>query len=138
MERLSFAGFLLRLVAALVLVFATFNPTGHSYAHWVQGGWESPTPPMALAGLVLLTGWVVFGRSTLRAIGMLGTLLAAAFVAVVVWLVASWGWLDPGNSTAITWIVLVALSVILAIGLSWSHLRRRLTGQADVDEVDSR
>jgi hypothetical protein len=45
---------------------------------------------------------------------LLGTLLAAAFVAVVVWLVASWGWLDPGNSTAITWIVLVALSVILA------------------------
>jgi O-antigen/teichoic acid export membrane protein len=137
MERLTFTGFLLRLVAAFVLVFATFNPTGKSYAHWVRDGWENPTPLMALAGLVLLTGWVVFGRSTQRAIGVLGTLLAAAFVAAVVWLVASWGWLDPANSTAITWIVLAALAVILAVGLSWSHLRRRLTGQADVDEVDS-
>jgi hypothetical protein len=25
---------------------------------------------------------------------------------------------------------------ILAIGISWSHIRRRMTGQVDVDEVE--
>jgi hypothetical protein len=34
--------------------------------------------------------------------------------------------------------MLLALSVVLAIGVSWSHLQRRLTGQADVEEVDER
>jgi hypothetical protein len=34
--------------------------------------------------------------------------------------------------------VLLVSAIILAIGLSWSHLRRRLTGQADVDEVDAK
>jgi hypothetical protein len=36
------------------------------------------------------------------------------------------------------WIVLLVFAIILAIGLSWSHMRRRLTGQADVDEVDAK
>ena len=25
---------------------------------------------------------------------------------------------------------------ILAVGISWSHIRRRMTGQVDVDEVE--
>jgi len=29
-------------------------------------------------------------------------------------------------------------ATILAIGLSWSHVRRRLSGQTDVDDVDER
>ena len=28
------------------------------------------------------------------------------------------------------------LSLILAVGLSWSHIRRRLTGQVDVDDLE--
>jgi hypothetical protein len=36
------------------------------------------------------------------------------------------------------WIGLVMVATILAIGMSWSHVRRRLTGQADVDDVDER
>jgi hypothetical protein len=35
-----------------------------------------------------------------------------------------------------TWIALLCLSGLLAIGMSWSHVRRRLTGQIDVDAVD--
>jgi len=36
--------------------------------------------------------------------------------------------------TAFTWVILVILSVMLAIGLSWSHGWRRLTGQVEVDD----
>jgi hypothetical protein len=35
-----------------------------------------------------------------------------------------------------TWIVLVGLAAILTVGLSWSHIWRRLTGQYTVDDVD--
>jgi hypothetical protein len=31
---------------------------------------------------------------------------------------------------------ILALSLILGIGLSWSFVRRALSGQVDVDEVD--
>ena len=135
METLSLGGFFLRLLLAAVLVLATFNPTGHSYAHWVADSFAKPTPQLAVVGLALLIGWIVLLRATMRAIGIGGAVLAVAFIAALVWLVASWGWLNPRNTTAMTWVSLAALTVVLGVGMSWSHLRRRLTGQADVDEV---
>jgi hypothetical protein len=48
-------------------------------------------------GAVLLIGWVVCLRLTLRSIGGLGLLLANAFLAALYWLVASWGWLPIEN-----------------------------------------
>lgn len=137
MEKFTFAGFLLRLVAAIVLVFVTFNPTGHSYYHWVAGDFPHVTPLEAVAGIALLCAWLVFITATARSIGLIGVGLALAFFAAIVWLIVSWGWLDPRNAGAMTWVALVGCAIVLAIGMSWSHVRRRLTGQADVDEVDS-
>jgi hypothetical protein len=129
-------GFLLRLLAAIVLVLCTFNPTGYSYVHWVGTVFPHITPPQALVGIVLLVGWIIYLTATMRSIGVLGIILALAFFAAMIWLIASWGWVDPHNTTAMTWVVLLICAAILAVGISWSHIRRRLTGQADVDEIE--
>ena len=63
-------------------------------------------------------------RLTLRSMGGLGLLLANALVAAFFWLIADWGWLPVDNVAAISWIGLVSVALILAIGMSWSHLRR--------------
>ncbi|MFO1426279.1 MAG: DUF6524 family protein [Steroidobacteraceae bacterium] len=34
--------------------------------------------------------------------------------------------------------LLVILACILGLGMCWSHLRRRMSGQTDVDEVSER
>jgi hypothetical protein len=136
MEAFTPLGFLLRLLAAIVLVLCTFNPTGYSYFHWIAGVFPHLTPVQAIAGIVLLVGWIVYLTATMRSIGFLGVAIAIAFFAAVVWLIASWGWLDPHNATAMTWVVLVACAAFLAVGMSWSHIRRRLSGQSDVDEIE--
>ncbi len=136
MEAFTPLGFLLRLLAAIVLVLCTFNPTGYSYIHWVAVVFPHVTPIQAIVGIVLLIGWIVYLTATMRSIGFIGVVIALAFFAAVVWLIASWGWLDPHNSNAMTWAVLVICAMILAVGISWSHIRRRLSGQADVDEVE--
>jgi Na+/melibiose symporter-like transporter len=136
MEAFTPLGFLLRLLAAIVLVLCTFNPSGYSYVHWVADVFPHITPVQAIVGIVLLVGWIIYLTATMRSIGFLGVGLALAFFAAVVWLIASWGWLDPHNATAMTWVVLFVCSAILAVGISWSHIRRRLTGQSDVDEVE--
>jgi hypothetical protein len=33
-------------------------------------------------------------------------------------------------------VLLVIVAAILALGMSWSHLRKQMTGQAAVDEVE--
>jgi hypothetical protein len=52
--------FLLRLHGALVLTFATYNPSGHSCRHWVVEHFPSFNVWMALAGTALLMGWAVY------------------------------------------------------------------------------
>ncbi len=129
-------GFLLRLIAAAVLVFATYNPSGNSYYHWLSENISSPTPLLALAGILLLIGWTIYLRATGRSLGAFGLFLAAAFFGVLVWMTIDWGWISADSVEAMTWIFEVILCGVLAIGISWSHIRRRMTGQVDVDEVE--
>ncbi len=138
METITLTGILLRFLFALALVLATFNPTGFSYAHWLAKHFPQVTPLIALAGLVLVAGWVVFVRATLRSLGAGGLILAALVAGTLIWLFVSWGWIDLRNAGAMTWVGLVITSIVLAIGMSWSHVRRRLSGQADVDEIENR
>jgi hypothetical protein len=137
MDEFSFSGFLWRLVFSVALVLLTFNPTGHSYYHWLLDGFPSITPGEAVAGIVLLGAWIFFVRSTLAAMGALGVGLLLALFASIVWWVTSRGWLDLGNRNAMAWVVLGVLGVVLGVGMSWSHIRRRLSGQASVDRVDT-
>jgi hypothetical protein len=125
-----------RIVFALALVLLTFNPTGHSYYHWLADGFPSVQPLEAVAGILLVIGWVVFVRSTLAAIGTLGLVLMLALCASIVWWMVSRGWLDVSNRSAMAWVVLLILGLVLGFGMSWSHIRRRLSGQASVDRVD--
>jgi len=136
MEEFDFLGFLWRMLFALALVLLTFNPTGHSYYHWLADGFPSVSPAEAVAGILLLLGWIFFVRTTLSAIGTVGIVLMAALFASIVWWIVSKGWLDVDNRSTMAWIVLLILGLMLGIGMSWSHIRRRLSGQAAVDRVD--
>ena len=133
---INWFGFLLRLLAAFILVFSSYNPSGYSYYHWLSENISAPTPMIALAGVVLLVGWTILLRATFRSLGPFGLLLAAAFLGVVLWMMIDWGWFDADSLTAVSYLTLVVLSGILAIGVSWSHIRRRITGQVDVDDVE--
>jgi hypothetical protein len=132
----GWVGFLLRLLTACVLVFSSYNPSGYSYYHWVSNNISSLSPWIALVGILLLIGWTIFLRATFRSLGPFGLLLAAAFMGVLIWMLIDWDWFQADSLTAVTYIILVVLCWILAIGVSWSHIRRRITGQFDVDEVD--
>jgi Family of unknown function (DUF6524) len=135
MERLTWAGFGLRFVAACALVLATFNPSGHSYAHWLVNAFPHITPVQALVGVTLIIGWAIYLSATWRSLGAGGVALIAAFLGALIWMLISWGWVDVRKSNLLTWIALLLVSLVLAAGISWSLLRRQITGQADVDEV---
>jgi Family of unknown function (DUF6524) len=136
MEQFKASGLLLRLLFSLALVLLTFNPTGHSYYHWLVDGFPRVQPLEVVAGIALLGAWIFFVGSTLEAMGRLGVGLLLAFFAAVVWWLTSRGWLDLGDRSAMAWVVLCILGVVLGIGMSWSHIRQRLSGQASVDRVD--
>jgi hypothetical protein len=135
MDEFKFAGVLWRMLFALGLVLLTFNPTGHSYYHWIADGFPSIQPLEAIAGLILLGLWIFFVRSALQSMGAFGLMLVMALFAAIVWWIVSLGWLDLANRSAMGWVVLTILGLVLGFGMSWAHIRRRVSGQASVDEI---
>lgn len=136
--KFTWTNYLIRLATALVLVFATYNPTGYSYFHWINDLLADPgaaDPLMALGGIVLIIGWAIFIRATTRSLGIIGTGLAALFFAILIWVLVNWFPILTG-SKALIYLLLIGVAFVLSIGISWSHIRRRMTGQFDVDEAD--
>lgn len=135
-KEFNWLGFGARLLGAFVLVFATFNPSGHSYFHWVMRELPQFSILKGFLGVTLLIGWAVYLRATSRSLGPIGVTLATAFFGTLLWLVVDWGLVPADSANAITTLILALIAVVLATGMSWSHVRRRLSGQADVDELD--
>ncbi|MEM9319211.1 MAG: DUF6524 family protein [Pseudomonadota bacterium] len=129
-------GFVIRWLVAFGLLAATYNPTQYSYLGWALANWDTQTPMAVLFGLILLIAFIVFLTAVLRGIGTLGVVLVLAVAAALVWVLYDLGWLDLTNSTANTWIALVALSLVLAVGMYWGILWRRISGQVEVDDED--
>ena len=62
--------------------------------------------------------------------------LAALVLGAIIWLLVDIGLLKIESVSAITWIFLVGFAIVLAVGVSWSHVWRRSTGQINVEDVD--
>ncbi len=127
-------GFLIRWLAAFVLLAATFNPTELSYYHWAKENWNEQLPLAVLAGLILLVAFILFLTAVLRGIGAAGVLLVVAVLAALVWVLFDFGWISLDNPSTNTWIALVMFSIVLAVGMYWGILWRRISGQLEVDD----
>lgn len=129
-------GFILRFVFAIIVVFATYNPEGVSYYHWVYEALPEFSVLKAFVGVILLIGWIILFRATIGSLGFIGILLAAAFFGLAIWLIIDVLGLSTDNLRVISYIIGIMLASVLSVGVSWSHVRRRMTGQLDTDEIE--
>ncbi|WP_291737367.1 DUF6524 family protein [Leisingera sp. F5] len=129
-------GLFFRWMFAFALLALTYNPTQWNYVRWSVDNYESRLSIAVLAGLLLAIGYIIYLRATIRSIGGFGMFLVLSVVAALLWVLYDLGLLQLDNPTVNVWLGILALSVVLGIGLSWSHVRRALSGQADMDDVD--
>lgn len=127
----SLRGAFVRILLALVLVLGTFNPTGYSLIHWIAEPPVAVTPGKAVAVLLLAIGWIACLRTAFIALGKGGLLLGVALFATLVWFLVDRDLLTL-NGSGIVWTTLVVVGVLLGVGLSWSLLRAKATGQIEV------
>lgn len=129
---ISWAGVIWRMVFAVALVLLTFNPTGHSFFHWLTAPPAGITASKSFTGILLLIGWLFCLRTAFVALGRLGVVLVAALLATGVWLLVDAGLIAISGASTMTWIALVLVGVLLGLGLSWALIRERATGQVEV------
>lgn len=133
--------FATRFIFAALVVWLSYNPTGYSFSHWIMDGFLADgfasllDPVKAIAFAVLTVGWVILFRATFRSLGHWGVFLVGGVIAAVMWLLFDKGLLDVGNNVVWQWVVSLGIVITLAVGTSWSMVRRRITGQIDTDDV---
>lgn len=128
--------FFLRWLFAFLLIALTYNPTPYNFVHWARINWQTSLPLSVLFGLILLICYLIYLRATLRSIGAFGMALVLALVAAILWVLWDYGLFDLSNPRLTTWVGILALSLVLGTGLSWSIIRRKLSGQVDMDDVE--
>jgi FtsH-binding integral membrane protein len=141
----NWGGILGRFLMAVVLVAATYNPEGYSFFHWaLLPLYKSPptdltfgalNPLKILSGVALFAGWIVFLQATKRSLGSKGIFLAVALFGGIIWVLIDQQIFSPRGTKAISYLVLIVIALVLATGMSWSHVTRRLSGQVDTDDV---
>jgi hypothetical protein len=135
----NFYSFLWRFIASLILVLISYNPTEYSFVGWVMHTRELGNlgPEHLVVGITLLIGWVILLAATSRSLGAFGLILGGSLLGGVVWLLMDLGLLSVSTFSSATWVSLICVALLLAVGLSWSHVWRRLTGQFEVDDGDN-
>jgi hypothetical protein len=127
------ATILTRIAFAVALVLLTWNPSKWSYVEWALRDRSAFDAVKAFCGVLLLGGWVFCLRTAWVSLGALGLVLVGALLATIVWMLVQFGVVQAGATQTFVWIVLVAVGIALGIGLSWSKVRQRATGQVEVD-----
>jgi Family of unknown function (DUF6524) len=126
------SGIALRVVAAVALVLITFNPSGTSFYHWLAAPPVGITAVKAFLGVALLIAWLVCLRTAYVALGAVGLVLGCLLLGTFVWVLFDMDLLHDVGRQAMVWIGLVVFGIVLGVGLSWSLIRARTTGQIEV------
>lgn len=130
--------FLARWLAAMALVVTTFNPSGYSYFDWLADTGDDHWLLKALVGVVLAIVYATFGLATLRSLGRIGIVAWVLFFGLLVWLLLDSGVMGRATPGLLVMLALVIFANVFAVGVSWSYLRLRLSGQSDTNNVTLR
>jgi len=134
-EPLPLAFVFARFLFSLALVLATYNPTGYSFYHWIADFGTGLSSLKVLVALTLVMIYYVlfrvvfaaFRRSGIIVGGLAGVLFAIELANLVAARHAQHSW--HFYVLLSQYVTLCAVAIVLSIGVSWSHLIERLTGQ---------
>jgi len=135
-DSLPLAFYLVRFLFTLALVFATYNPTGYSFYHWIVT--DTGVDLLSLKVIVTMTlvmiyyaifrvVFAAFRRSGLIVGGLAAFLLATELASIVAGLRSKPSW--HFYLLLSQYFALCGVAIVLSLGVSWSHLIERLTGQ---------
>ena len=116
-----------RWLICAVVVFGTYNPSGHSFYHWARDSAVS-FPLRLVVGIFLFTAIVALVRMAFLSIGYRGIVAVLSLIYGSILFRVGLGWFAFADVDVETYAILVWISTILGIGISWSFFQRRISG----------
>jgi hypothetical protein len=123
-----------RVLFSFLVVFAVYNPSGHSYWHWLFRGdadfWVKFAVGTGMLGVHAVIVTSVLGVLRWRGVLVLAATLFGCWMAISNSVgVAEW------SISGLVMVLLTGISLIYAAGLSYPHIHSRLAGIAHVEKV---
>lgn len=125
-------GYLIRTVTCFLLLFATWNPTGYSYAAWLGTDDGSRLSVKIAVGVLLLALYAAYLRIAWVALRLPGILTAVTILYSGYLSLRHLGLLAADAPLWSSYLALVLAGLVLASGVCWSHFKRRISGQSHV------
>ena len=91
--------------------------------------------PLIILLILVIIFYVIYFRATTRSIGAIGMGLTTALLGAAAWVLVDVGIVDFAKPAVLPSVLLVMLASVISVGLSWSHLRNRLSGQIDSNDI---
>lgn len=131
--RFDWRGVVARAFFSFFIVFAVYNPSGHSWWHWLWQGeagfWTKLAVTLLLAGLHGVVWASVRGVLKWRGVLLVLATLFAGSMALA-------PFVPGGPVEGGAWLLLLTLVALLyAAGLSYSHIHHRLAGITHAESV---
>jgi hypothetical protein len=133
-QRFDWASIVTRVLFSFFVVFAVYNPSGHSYWHWIQQGSAGFWAKLAL-GIGLLVLHIFICSTTLSVLKWRGVALIVALLFSGWMAVSRQTGLDQGSWSGTVVVALTGLALLYAAGLSYSHIHHRIAGIAHVEKI---
>ena len=124
-------GIIVRILTCFLLVFATWNPTGYSFLNWARYYPTATAPEIAVAGTLLLALHILFARIAWLSLGADGVIAAVVIIFAGMLTLYQFDLIDPWQDAMLWYMALSMFALLLAIGMSWSLLKRRIVGQSN-------
>ena len=116
-----------RWLISAAVVFSIYNPSGHSYYHWATD--SSASFPLRLAvGIFLLAAIVALVRMAFLSIGYIGIVAVLSLIYGSILFRVGLGWFEFVDVDVETYAILIWVSTIIGVGISWSFFQRRISG----------
>jgi len=119
------------MLAVMLLVSATYNPSGYSYYHWAFRANADQWAVKSVIGLLIVIAFIVCVHATIRSLGLLLSIPLIIVIGTGIWLLSNWGVVDLSDWLQRTLVLEGAVALLLGTGVSFSLIRYRLSGQLD-------
>jgi hypothetical protein len=124
-------GVLVRTLACFFLVFATWNPSGYNFVWWATHDPGATASEIAAAGAALFGLYVFFGRIAWLSLGPDGITASLGILFAGYLTLYEFNIIDLWQRETFIYVILATVSFVLAIGMVWSLLKRRISGQSN-------
>lgn len=127
----------LRWLLVASIVFATYNPSGRSFFHWAPEADVDFSLKLAV-GLVLLTANLTLLNLALRSLGYIGTFLVVISTISIAVTLERLDLVRLETRDSLVLYIILFLTLALTLGVCWSAIRTRISGQVDSDDISKR